>query len=241
MPLREPGRVLVAEDHADSAALIEAMLRAGGYEVSVVGDGIEAIEFLQHHEVDLVITDLDMPRLDGLSLARHLAKENPDLPVVATTAHALVRFRAEAAEAGVRLFLTKPLQKDGMLAAIGEVLGGPTGGALNFPQGVVHVDPDIADLVPRFLAHRKAEAAEMRRAYQDQDFETLQRLGHDLRGCAPGYGFAELGRLGALLETAASSADLLSTAEVIAQVEARLASVRWMPDASLGGDPCMDW
>lgn len=73
---------------------------------------------------------------------------------------------------------------------------------------VVAADPDIADLVPQYLARRRAELACLNAALQAADVAALQRAGHRLKGSAAGYGCAALGQLGAQLEAAADANDL---------------------------------
>ena len=106
---------------------------------------------------------------------------------------------------------------------------------------VVLVDPEIADLVPGFLTNRRAEAQAMRRALERSDLTGLTRLGHDLRGCAPSYGFHELGLLGGEVEAAAQRGDAAELEDYVSAIEDYLAAVRWAPDPELEDEHCMDW
>lgn len=105
---------------------------------------------------------------------------------------------------------------------------------------IVLVDPDIADLVPGFLTNRRAEASAMRRALDNSDLGRLASLGHDLRGCAPSYGFKELGRLGGAVEDAAQKGHSSEVETYVSAIEAYLEAVRWAPDPELEDELCTD-
>ena len=109
------------------------------------------------------------------------------------------------------------------------------------PDVIVLVDPEIADLVPGFLTNRRAEAQAMRRALTEPDLKGLARLGHDLRGCAPSYGFHELGRLGGEVESAAQRGNAAEVESYVSAIEDYLAAVRWAPDPEMEDEQCMDW
>lgn len=83
-------------------------LRKAGYYVVAVGDGLEAMESLEHEPVDLLLADVVMPGLDGIELARRAAKEQPGIKVMFITGFAAVALKArEAAPKGARV-LSKP-------------------------------------------------------------------------------------------------------------------------------------
>ena len=105
-----PAVVLVVDDVAANRELLEALLQELGYDVRQARDGIEAIEALEHEEPDLVLLDVDMPRLDGLSVCRRI-KGHPTrrlIPVVLLTAHQDRDTRLLGLTAGADDFLTKP-------------------------------------------------------------------------------------------------------------------------------------
>lgn len=85
--MSEHPHVLVAEDEALAALAIEDFLSRKGYRVTLAGDGQEAVERLRADPVDIVITDLRMPRLDGRGLIRELRGMSPTLPVIVMTGY----------------------------------------------------------------------------------------------------------------------------------------------------------
>ncbi len=115
-------QILAVDDEAATRELIEAILNQAGYEVSTAQDGQEAWEFLQAHPVDLVITDLFMPRMDGMGLLRAVA-DLPEPPsVVLVTGFASLDSAVEATKLGAYGYLTKPISADRMCHLVGRAL-----------------------------------------------------------------------------------------------------------------------
>ena len=119
-------RILVAEDEALAAMAIEEELLAAGFEVDLAPDGEAALEAARRHLPDLLLTDLRMPRLDGVGLIRAIRALAPGLPVVVMTGsaggHGPEAFRRPG-EGPVALF-AKPLDMDAVLAEIARLLRG---------------------------------------------------------------------------------------------------------------------
>jgi len=102
-------RVLVVDDEEDIRSFIAEALEGPGLHVVKARDGQEAAELCAHQEFHLVITDLTMPRLDGLSLLRKLRAETPETEVILLTAHGTVGTAVEAMKLGAFDYLSKPL------------------------------------------------------------------------------------------------------------------------------------
>jgi CheY-like chemotaxis protein len=103
-------RILVVEDIPTNQMLIEAVLRANGYHVTLVGNADEALASLESSPPDLILMDIQLPGQDGLSLTRQL-KGDPRfaaIPVVALTAHAMLADRQLSLDAGCVGYITKP-------------------------------------------------------------------------------------------------------------------------------------
>ncbi|MBM2774526.1 hybrid sensor histidine kinase/response regulator [Burkholderia territorii] len=102
-------RVLVVDDHPVNRTLQQNQLVALGYAADAADGGAAALRRCADTRYDLVLTDLNMPGMDGYTLARVLRAQYPDLPVVASTAHASADERARCAEAGIVAVLVKPV------------------------------------------------------------------------------------------------------------------------------------
>jgi PAS domain S-box-containing protein len=118
-----PGRVLLAEDGPDNQRLIAHHLRRAGAEVEIAGNGALALSALRQAErqgrgFDLLVTDIQMPELDGLSLVRQLRREGCGLPILALTAHAMAEDQTACLEAGCDAYAAKPVNRSQLLNAI---------------------------------------------------------------------------------------------------------------------------
>jgi len=90
---------------------------------------------------------------------------------------------------------------------------------------IVTVDPQIAALVPRFLANRAADVGKIRAALAGADFEAIHSAAHGMKGGGGGYGFAEISRLGAAMEEGALRRDAAAIYGLVASLEAYLARI----------------
>ena len=104
-------QILIADDEANLRRVLGAQLARDGYEVLLAEDGEQALALIKEHHVDVVITDLKMPKLDGLGLLKRLAKDEPGLPVILITAHGTVDTAVEALKAGAFDYVTKPFDR----------------------------------------------------------------------------------------------------------------------------------
>src|SRR5712692_1052278 len=111
-------RVLVVADEQSLRKVLAATLQREGYEVTVCVDGEEAIAALERDGADVVVTDLMMPRMDGLTLLRKVVARHPDVPVIVVTAHGRIDSAVEAMKAGAFDFLAKPFDHGELKAII---------------------------------------------------------------------------------------------------------------------------
>jgi CheY-like chemotaxis protein len=121
VPASEPLRVLVAEDHPVNRKVVGLLLQSMGHQVSFAEDGQQALTQASQSDFDLVLMDIHMPVMDGLSSARHiraLPGERGQVPIVALTADVMNDAADQAMAAGMNAFLSKPLQKTQLLAVM---------------------------------------------------------------------------------------------------------------------------
>jgi len=117
---RLQGRILLAEDSLDNQLLISTLLRNAGADVSVAAHGGIAIEMREQANAEgrpynLLLTDMQMPVMDGYTLTRSLRHSGCDLPIVAITANAMTEDRQACLDAGCNDFLSKPIDKQSLL------------------------------------------------------------------------------------------------------------------------------
>ena len=149
-----PTRVVIAEDEAIIRLDLKELLQEDGYDVvGETGRGDEAVELVRDLRPDLVILDIKMPGLDGLSAARHVAGERL-AAVLILTAFSQRELVEQARDAGALAYLVKPFQKSDLIPAIEMALG-------RFEQ-IVALEHENADLAERLEARKIIDRAKGR-------------------------------------------------------------------------------
>jgi|SRR5579859_420208 two-component system chemotaxis response regulator CheY len=116
--------ILTVDDSPSIRLMMQLTLSAEGYEVKQTSDGIEALEFARRQSADLVLTDINMPRMDGLSLIRELRAipAYKCVPMLVITTESGQERKLLGKEAGATGWLVKPFNPQQLLAAIARVL-----------------------------------------------------------------------------------------------------------------------
>jgi len=161
-------RVLVVEDDANVRQTLDSALRFAGHEVVTATDGDEALDEITRREPDLIVLDVMMPRLDGLTVCRMLRERGYRTPVLVLTARHEVSDRVAGLDAGADDYLPKPFALDELLARVRALLRRTSpGGAADVLR--------VADLVldpPRRQAQRGERTLELTKT----EFELLELL-----------------------------------------------------------------
>jgi two-component system, NtrC family, response regulator AtoC len=117
--MSERARILVADDEPNLRRVLTAMLRRDGHDILQATDGAEAIERLGGGtEIDVVITDLRMPAVDGMDVLRHATRTAPHVPVIMITAYGSVGQAVEAIKAGAFDYIEKPFEQEQIRAIV---------------------------------------------------------------------------------------------------------------------------
>lgn len=127
VPAQRPLHVLVAEDNAVNQRLAKLNLEGWGHQVTVANDGQEAVEQYEQVEFDLVLMDLQMPRLSGFEASAEIRKRETTnkrkrLPILALSANVLKGVRDECAKSGMDGYVSKPVRQQELLRAMSSVL-----------------------------------------------------------------------------------------------------------------------
>jgi two-component system response regulator HydG len=112
------GRILVVDDEASARSGLEKLLRAADYEVDTAEDGAVALTLVHERPFDAVVSDLQMPNLDGMQLLAKLREEDKDLPVILATAFGDLATAVAAMRAGAADYIVKPIDFDALLVSI---------------------------------------------------------------------------------------------------------------------------
>lgn len=103
-------RTLVVDDEPKMRQILEFALHGLGYEVTQASDGVEALRVLEHAPMDLVLTDLRMPDMDGLSLLKAIRERGDEVPVIVLTAYGTVETAVEAMKFGAADYIIRPFE-----------------------------------------------------------------------------------------------------------------------------------
>ena len=159
-------RILVIEDEPQLARHINRALVRSGHLVTTKHDGLDGLESALHDPPDLVVLDLNLPRLDGFSVLARLRQANSPARILILTARGEVEFRVKGLKAGADDYLAKPFSLDELIARI-EALGrrGSTPFAADLLKvGELHMD----------IQHRRVTRAERSIALSPREFDVLQ-------------------------------------------------------------------
>jgi two-component system chemotaxis response regulator CheY len=116
-------RILTVDDSASMRALLNHALSTNGFDVVQAEDGVEALEWLAVNEADVVITDINMPRLDGFGLIERLrgGSRHRDRPILVLTTESSDEKKARARAAGATGWIVKPFDAEKLIAAVRRV------------------------------------------------------------------------------------------------------------------------
>ena len=118
----QPSHILLVDDDQSLLRLMTIRLQSEGFQVTAVEDGQAALKKINTGTFDLVLSDLRMPGLDGLSLFEEIMAIRSDIPVILMTAHGTISDAVEATQRGVFGFLTKPVDHDKLRDLLGKAL-----------------------------------------------------------------------------------------------------------------------
>ena len=116
--MSEKARILVVDDEKNYLLVMEALLSDAGYDVTTINDPEMALEYLEDSEVDVVITDMKMPKISGKELLQSVKKRWPHLPVLIMTAFGSIESAVEVMRFGAFDYITKPFANDELLLSV---------------------------------------------------------------------------------------------------------------------------
>lgn len=135
--------VLVVDDDPKIAALVKLYLERGGFDVAVAADGLAALRLLREREPALIVLDVMLPGVDGMTVAR-IAREEVGLPIVMLSALGSTSHRVSGLEAGADDYVAKPFAPSELVARVRSVLrrSKPARSGVSFRHGELFVDAD---------------------------------------------------------------------------------------------------
>jgi CheY-like chemotaxis protein len=233
--------ILVADDAPESRLIVKRFLMVGGgYRLLFATNGRDALELFGRQRVALVLLDMEMPVLSGYDTATEIRRNvegGAAIPILAMTAHSDPAALKRCLTAGATAVLQKPFERRTLNAMVAKLLSFPLAPRVeldvnreeSLPDDVVGIDPDIQDLVPRFLEDQKTNVRLILELAASSDFDSARRIGHNMKGTGKGYGFDVISGLGYSIEQAAARSAAEEVEKLANELARYLASVQWQP------------
>jgi len=200
------GKVLFADDALDNRRLVDHLLRKAGVHPVLVEDGQQAITTALAEDFDLILLDVQMPNVDGLSAARALRQAGIRTPIVSLSAGAFTSDVLKAIEAGCSMHLAKPFTRESFFEMLERFLQSGENGT---PRDDLVVSTKLSDdaemnqLLLDFIDSLRPRIDDLVKACAEGDWPTIETRAHKLRGSAGLYGYAELSAVAEQLEIGA--------------------------------------
>jgi CheY-like chemotaxis protein/HPt (histidine-containing phosphotransfer) domain-containing protein len=228
--------VLLAEDNDLNQQVAVELLNDAGVTVDVAENGAVAVEKARAGSYALVLMDMQMPVMDGITATRNLREAGYGLPIIAMTANAMQADRDRCAEAGMNDYLAKPIDPDEMFSVLAKwAKPAPKAEPDGIPEGVPGLDtalglkrvrgkrPLYLDMLRKFSAGQRNAVLEVRKALAAGDAGTAERVAHTLKGTAGNIGAPGVQAEAAAVESAIRQGG--DTVPLLATLEASLGSL----------------
>lgn len=215
-------RVLVAEDTQTNRDILSLLLAPTGAVLTFVTNGYDAVEAVRHNDYDLILMDVQMPKMNGCEAATAIRKELgiTDLPIIALTAHAIKGSRQRMLKAGMEFFLTKPFGKDSLYSVMIAALNLFETGEQVMPSSEKDapalvlpscIDSEVASrlglpqeeydvLLKQFAKEHAGSVAAMHSTRVQHNYAQLEKEAHALTGAAANVGAGECAALAKRIE-----------------------------------------
>ncbi len=244
-----PLTVLLAEDNPINQLYAKELLETDGHHVVTAHTGRRALEILRRRHFDVILMDIQMPEMDGLEATRAIRGDesgdfDPDIPIVALTAHALKGDRETFLRAGMNEYLSKPVSPEALAAALARAMGAaaPAAPVAPLTEETDAPAPDALDwsellakargntgflmkLFAAFVAEQPGNLEVIREALARGDHGQLAFLAHSLKGAAATMCAPRLRQASHDLERAAKDNDAALSAATFETMETTLREV----------------
>jgi hypothetical protein len=223
------GDILLVEDNLINQKVVLSLLRKRGYKVEVASNGVEALEKLEERPFRLVLMDIQMPLLDGLSTTRRIRADRrfDSLPVIAMTAHAMNGDKERCLEAGMNGYLAKPVDHKHLIHTIEQHLTADESRVLVEPRtdgASGGSDPAlVGQMLSLFLQLAPERMKRMSAAVESGDAESLVNDAFKLQTAAEAIGAAGLIHHAQALVAAVGDEDFTRAAAGLRTLESELA------------------
>jgi CheY-like chemotaxis protein len=221
-----PLKILLADDSADNRLLIHCYLKGSAHLLTFAEDGQQAVAQFQAGGFDVILMDVQMPRMDGLDATRAIReieglKGSARIPIIALTANARAEDVKLSNEAGCDAHLSKPISKERLLRALAEYGPGE-------PDPIIQIPEGLEGLVSGYLSSRNQDLKDLSLYALAGEFGRVRSIAHNIKGTGTSYGFPGLTELGAAIVESAEAADTKAMTIEIANLAKYLAKIPLM-------------
>lgn len=235
--------ILLADDNRLNRQLAATVLREKGHDVTSVENGQEVLELLRAAKFDLVLMDVQMPVMDGVSATHAIRTQgsgvlNPDIPIIAITAHALKGDRERFLAAGMNGYVSKPIRIKELMLAIAGALDSMIGSAqpdtpvktpdeLRFDRktalSLLDDRNELMDMMDGiFLREAPMDLDTVHEAISTGDMDTAKRSAHSIKGAARTVGAVKAGSIAEQLEYQCGKGELTAARETLRILKSEL-------------------
>ena len=217
------GKILLAEDGRDNQRFFTTVLRAAGADVTVVENGLLALEKVAAQPFDLILMDMQMPIMDGYAAAAELMRRGCATPIIALTAHAMAEDREKCIASGCSDYISKPVDIGAFMQRIAQHLNRDLKQIevtkttrIETIRSTRRNYPQLLDVIDEYIQRLPGEVAKLEQLMSDYDLQLLRRVVHQLKGSGGTYGFDLITDVAAKVETTMDATeDLASIAEKV--------------------------
>ena len=190
-------RVLLAEDNPINQRMIVGILRKMGHSTKVAVNGKDALSLWSEEAFDLILMDVQMPVMDGLTTTRKIRERESTstsrIPIIAMTAHATKEYEQQCLAAGMDAYLAKPTNGEQLEAMVSRIAA-KSSGCDKSPSYFIAFDPEKArmrlgddehllkELIELFLEEHPKQLANLRQAVREGNWEIVERTAHTMKG-----------------------------------------------------------
>lgn len=241
-----PLRILLAEDNAVNQKIALHLLESLGYQVDVVSDGLEVLNTLHHQKYDVVLMDLQMPKMDGLTATRQILQEfaEENRPkIIAMTASVMQQDKEECLKAGMQGYISKPIQVEELTQAllttqkplISHSLTPDIeqSTAIDFSKLAAlkkmigeNAEKIVAELIDCYTQDTTQLLQTMNNAVDSDDAIALRKAAHTLKSSSATLGAITLSQLSKELETMSADENTSEISSKVKQIVAEFARVK---------------
>jgi len=188
------GHILLAEDTTDNQKLFSLLIKRMGATLTIVNNGLEAVEAAQAQAFDLILMDIQMPVMDGIEAVTKIRALNINTPIVALTANAFKEFRQTCLDTGFDAYISKPIDMSHFYDTICSYLQPIDKEEVLNPvySQLVEQDPEFKEIVDGFLGRLPQMQEDIEHSFAQQDWDICKQRIHEIKGLGGAMGYPDL-------------------------------------------------